>query len=40
MNYNTDDIRQIAEAVANLVQETIRQRQSESQAAQTMAEFE
>jgi hypothetical protein len=40
MNYNTDDIRYIAQAVAKLVQEGIRQEQTESKEAQTMAEFE
>lgn len=40
MNYNTEDIRQIAEAVVQLVQERIRQAQTESQELQTMAEFE
>ena len=40
MNYNTEDIRRIAEEIANLVQENIRQKQSESQELQTMAMFE
>src|SRR5215211_1417476 len=40
MNYNTDDIQCIAQAVANLVQEGIRQEQTESKEGQTMAEFE
>jgi hypothetical protein len=40
MNYNTDDIHDIAQAVAKLVQEGIRQEQTERQEAQTMAEFE
>ena len=38
MNYNTEDIQQIAQAVAKLVQESIRQRQSQED--ETMAEFE
>jgi hypothetical protein len=40
MNYNMDDIQRIAEAVANLVQEGMRQEQRESQEAKTMADFE
>lgn len=40
MNYNTEDIQRIAEEVMKLVQESICQTQSESQAAPTMAEFE
>lgn len=39
INYNTEDIQQIAQAVAKLVKESIRQKQNESQEAQTMAEF-
>jgi len=40
MNYNTEDIQQIAEEVAKLVQESIRQKETEKQIPQTMAEFE
>ena len=40
MNYNTEDIQRIAEEVAKLVQEGIRQEQIERKEAQTMAEFE
>jgi hypothetical protein len=40
MNYNTDDIQRIAQEVAKLVQEGIRQKETESQELQTMAEFE
>jgi hypothetical protein len=40
MNYNTEDIQRIAEEVAKLVQEGIRQKQTESQEVQTMADFE
>ena len=40
MNYNTDDIHSIAQAVTKLVQEGIRQEQTERQESQTMAEFE
>ena len=40
MNYNTEDIQQIAQEVAKLVQEGLLQKQAESQEAQTMAEFE
>lgn len=40
MNYNMEDIQRIAQAVAKLVQEGIRQKQTESKEAQTMAEFE
>lgn len=40
MNYNTEDIRRIAQEVAKVVQEGIRPKGSESQEPQTMAEFE
>jgi hypothetical protein len=40
MNYNTEDIQRLAQEVAKLVQAGIRQKQTESQEAQTMAEFE
>lgn len=40
MNYNTEEIQQIAHAVAQLVQESICRKQTESQEVQTMAEFE
>jgi hypothetical protein len=40
MNYNTDDIQRIAQEVAKLVQEGIRQKEIESQTPPTMAEFE
>ena len=40
MNYNTEDIQQIAKAVAKLVEEGMNQKPSESQGPQTMAEFE
>lgn len=40
MNYNTEDFRRIAEEVAKLVQEGLRQTQNDSQKAETMAEFE
>lgn len=40
MNYNTEEIRRIAEEVAKLVQGSMRQTQSESQEVETMAEFE
>ena len=40
MNYNMEDIRRIAEAVARLVEESMCEQQSESQAVPTMAEFE
>jgi hypothetical protein len=40
MNYNTEDIQQIAAEVAKLVQESIRQKETANQEPQTMAEFE
>ena len=40
MNYNTEDIQQIAVEVAKLVQESIRQKETQNQEPQTMAEFE
>jgi hypothetical protein len=40
MNYNTEDIRRIAQDVAKLVEEGRHQKESESQEPQTMAEFE
>lgn len=40
MNYNTEDIQQIAAQVAKLVQERIGQKATENQGPQTMAEFE
>lgn len=40
MNYNTEDIQRIAQEVVKLVQEGIRQKHSEKQASETMAEFE
>jgi hypothetical protein len=40
MNYNTEDIQRIAQEVARLVQEGLLQKQAESQAGETMAEFE
>jgi hypothetical protein len=40
MNYNMEDIQRLAEAVAKLVQEGIRQKQTESTGPQTMAEIE
>lgn len=40
MNYNMEDIQRIAQEVAKLVQASMRQAQTESKEAQTMAEFE
>ena len=40
MNYNTEDIQRIAEAVAKMVQEGIGQKESEGEEEQTMAEYE
>lgn len=40
MNYNMEDIQRIAEEVAKLVHEGIRQKQAETEKPQTMAEFE
>jgi hypothetical protein len=40
MNYNMEDIQRIAQEVVKLVQEGLRQKQSESQEVRTMAEFE
>jgi hypothetical protein len=40
MNYNMEDIQGIAQEVAKLVQAGMRQEQTESKEAQTMAEFE
>jgi hypothetical protein len=40
MNYNMEDIQRIAQEVAKLVQAGMRQAQTESKEAQTMAEFE
>jgi hypothetical protein len=40
MNYNTEDIQQIAQEVAKLVQESLRQKRTASQGPETMAEFE
>ena len=40
MNYNTEDIQRIAEEVVKVVQKGIRQKQTEGQAPETMAEFE
>lgn len=40
MNYNMEDIQCIAQEVAKLVQASMRQAQTESKEAQTMAEFE
>jgi hypothetical protein len=40
MNYNTDDIQRIGREVAKVVQEGIRQKETESQELQTMAAFE
>lgn len=40
MNYNAEDIQQITEEVAKLVQESIRQQGTEHQESQTMAEIE
>ena len=40
MNYNTEDIQQIAKAVVKVVQESIHQAETEKQEVQTMAEFE
>lgn len=40
MNYNTEDIQRIAQEVAKLVQESIRQKQTGSQEGEVMAELE
>ncbi len=40
MNYNTEDIQRIAHEVAELVQEGLRQKQTDNQEPETMAEFE
>ena len=40
MNYNTEDIQRIAEAVAKMVQEGISQKESERQEVQTLAAYE
>ena len=40
MNYNTEEIKRIAEEVAKLVQESIGQKRREGQETQTMADFE
>jgi len=40
MNYNTEEVQRIAEAVAQLVREGMRQAEGEEQATQTLADFE
>lgn len=40
MNYNTEDIQEIAQEVVKLVQAGVRQKQTEGKEPQTMAEFE